>query len=42
MDNASIHHVESAVQMIEDTGALVHFLRPYSTDLNPTEEAFSE
>ena len=42
IDNASIHHVESAVQMIEDTGALVHFLPPYSPDLNPTEEAFSE
>jgi len=27
MDNASIHHVlESAVQMTEDAGALVHFL----------------
>ena len=28
--------------MIEDTGALVHFLPPYSPDLNPIEEAFSK
>ena len=27
---------------IEDTGALLHFLPPYSPDWNPAEEAFSK
>ncbi len=30
------------VDLIESTGALVHFLPPYSPDLNPIEEAFSK
>ncbi len=42
MDNATIHHVEEAVKAIEDVGAIVHFLPPYSPDLNPIEEAFSK
>ncbi len=42
MDNASIHHVEEAVKAIEDVGAVVHFLPPYSPDLNPIEETFSK
>jgi len=42
LDNASIHHTGQAVQAIEDTGAIVHFLPPYSPDLNPIEEAFSK
>ena len=42
LDNASIHHVEEAVRAIEDVGAIVHFLPPYSPDLNPIEEAFSK
>ena len=42
LDNASIHHTEDAVKAIEDVGALVHFLPPYSPDLNPIEEAFSK
>ena len=40
LDNASIHHVSSVVDAIHNTGALVHFLPPYSPDLNPIEEAF--
>ena len=28
--------------MIEDVGALVHFLPPYSPDFNPIEEMFSK
>ena len=28
--------------MIEEVGAIVHFLPPYSPDLNPIEEAFSK
>ena len=42
LDNASIHHVDSVVQLIQNTGALVQFLPPYSPDLNPIEEAFSK
>ena len=42
LDNASIHHVETVRQLISATGALVRFLPPYSPDLNPIEEAFSQ
>ncbi len=42
LDNASIHHVEEAVKAIEDVGAIVHFLPPYSPDYNPIEETFSK
>ena len=28
--------------MIQEVGALVHFLPPYSPDYNPIEEAFSK
>ena len=35
----SIHHISEAVKMIEEVGATVHFLPPYSPDLN---EAFSK
>ena len=43
MDNASIHHVEGVRQLIEDqVGAQLLFLPPYSPDLNPLEEVFSQ
>ena len=32
LNNASIHHIEDAVKAIEDVGAIVHFLPPYSPD----------
>ena len=32
LDNCSIHHNEDAVQMIQEVGAIVHFLPPYSPD----------
>src|SRR5215469_6939733 len=41
MDNASIHHNEELVELIESGGAKVVFLPPYSPDFNPIEEAFS-
>ena len=41
MDNASIHHVDRVVAAIQQTGALVRFLPPYSPDLNPIEEVFA-
>ena len=42
LDNASIHHVSQAVSLIQSVGALVHFLPPYSPDLNHIEEPFSK
>ena len=42
MDNCSIHHVPGVLEMIQEVGALVHFLPPYSPDYNPIEEAFSK
>ena len=42
MDNCSVHHIQETVSMIEEVGAIVQFLPPYSPDLNPIEEAFSK
>ena len=42
MDNASIHHVDPVVQLIENTGAKLIFLPPYSPDLNPLEPVFGK
>ena len=42
MDNCSIHHINEVVKMIEEVGAIVHFLPPYSPDLMPIEMAFSK
>ena len=42
LDNCAIHHVRETIQMIQEVGAIVHFLPPYSPDLNPIEEAFSK
>ncbi len=41
-DNASIHHVDDVIGLVEEVGALVHFLPPYSPNMNPIEEAFSK
>jgi len=42
MDNCSIHHTKEVVDAIEDTGAILHFLPPYSPGYNPIENAFSK
>ncbi len=43
MDNASIHHIQEVQDMIENQGnAKLIFLPPYSPDLNPSEEVFSQ
>ena len=42
LDNCSIHHVPEVIKSIEDVGALLIFLPPYSADLNPIEEMFSK
>ena len=42
MDNASIHHVNGVVALLETLGILVFSLLPYSPELNPIEELFSK
>ena len=41
MDNAAFHKSSATVQLIEDTGATLLFLPPYSPDLNPIEHDFA-
>ena len=42
MDNCSIHHIPEVVELIQEVGAIVHFLPPYSPDYNPIEMTFSK
>ena len=42
LDNCKIHHAYETVHTIQECGALVHFLPPYSPDLNPIENIFSK
>jgi len=42
MDNLSAHKGEDIRQAIEDAGAQLRYLPPYSPDLNPIEQAFSK
>ena len=43
MDNASIHHVQEVSNLIEtQAGVRLHYLPPYSPDLNPAEGVFSQ
>ena len=42
LDNASIHHLEQIEDMITVVGPLIRFMLPYSPDLMPLEEAFSQ
>ncbi len=42
LDNASIHHSDEIVQLIEAAGAKVIYTAPYSPDLNPIEYMFSK
>ena len=41
MDNAAFHTSSATVQLIEETGATLLFLPPYSPDLNPIEHDFA-
>src|SRR5215210_513159 len=42
MDNLSVHKSKRARRLIEEAGATLLFLPPYSPDMNPIEEAFSK
>lgn len=42
MDNASFHHSDRLKEMCTDAGVKLIYLPPYSPDLNPIEEFFSE
>lgn len=42
MDNASFHRTENIQRMCFDSGVKLIYLPPYSPDLNPIEEFFSE
>lgn len=42
MDNLSVHKSSRVQRLIEEAGATLLFLPPYSPDYNPIEEAFSK
>ena len=42
MDNLSSHKIDGVRQAIEDRGARLLYLPPYSPDLNPIEMAFAK
>lgn len=42
MDNLPAHKVAAVIEAIEDAGACLLFLPPYSPDFNPIEMAFSK
>jgi len=42
MDNLRSHKVDGIEQMIEEAGAIVKYLPPYSPDLNPIEQMWSK
>ena len=42
LDNCSVHHVSGVESCIEDVGAFVHYLPPYSPDYNPIEMLFGK
>jgi hypothetical protein len=42
MDNARIHHGYEILELADRFGVRIEYLPPYSPDLNPIEEAFSQ
>jgi transposase len=40
MDNLSVHKVKKNQQLLENTGAKVVYLSPYSPDFNPIENCW--
>jgi hypothetical protein len=42
LDNARIHHNDEILALADRFGVRIEYLPPYSPDLNPIEEAFSQ
>lgn len=42
LDNAKIHHNDEIHALVDRFGVRLEYLPPYSPDLNPIEEAFSQ
>lgn len=42
LDNCKVHYNKSALEIIENTGAELVFLPPYSPELNPIEMAWNK
>ncbi len=42
MDNLPAHKVKGVAEAIAATGAKLHYLPPYSPDLNPIEQMFAK
>ena len=42
MHNCAIHHVSEVTDLIQQIGALIYWLPPYSPNMNPIEHAFSK
>ena len=42
LDNLKVHHQPEVHAAIEETGASLRFLPPYSPDFNPIEQAFAK
>ena len=40
-DNHPAHHVHQVIECVYQSGAIIRFLPPYSPDLNPIKEAFT-
>lgn len=41
-DKSSVHHISGVANIIEEVGALMHYLPPYSPDYYPIEILFSK
>jgi transposase len=41
-DNLKVHEVKGAKEAIQRRGATLHYLPPYSPDMNPIENAFAK
>ena len=41
-NNAATYHVNTVINSIHNTGAIIRFLPPYSPDYNPLEESYAQ
>lgn len=42
LDNASIHHVDKVIKLVNSKGVMIRFMPAYSPDFMPLEEVFSQ